>query len=398
MNVLLIPSSFPTQREPWPGNYIHEYARSLALQHEVTVVYPQQLGKAGVGDKPFFSESWLEPRIRLVNFSYSHIPKTWALSYLAAFRKVWGRMRDEWKIDVIYAHVVKPAGLAAVRLGRLSRLPVILTEHWGPARDWLTDPTLPPSVMKKIISRTYRRADYLTAVSKSLADEMNEMFGVTTHGNLDYPIDCELFHPAKSEVSDLKQRVMCLTRGQVDPRKGHSNLIDAWKIVAARTNGDMQLDLVGPDIEQLQPQLEAAGIASSCRLLPWRPAAELAPLIQSAALMVIPSNYETFGRSGAEALACGVPVVATSCGGPSEYVEEGTGLMVPVNDASALAESLLAGLQRSRFLPAEILAQRIRERFSYEVICGRFTEVAEDLIENRRAKQSSLASGEQVPL
>ena len=51
MKVLLIPSSYPTRRETWQGNYVHEFSRSLALGHDVTVVYPQQLGRPATGSK-----------------------------------------------------------------------------------------------------------------------------------------------------------------------------------------------------------------------------------------------------------------------------------------------------------------------------------------------------------
>jgi glycosyltransferase involved in cell wall biosynthesis len=378
MNVLLIPSFFPTRREPWPGSYVREYARSLALQHHVTVVYPQQLRSSGVGDQPFFNEELLEPQIRFVNYSYSQLPKSWVLSYLAAFRKVWRRIRSEWKIDVIYAHVVMPAGLAALMLGRLLRIPVILTEHWGPTRDLLKEPSTPPKLHYAMLKYVYRKVDYLSAVSGSLADEIYEIFGATVDGRLYNPVDCSVFYPAKT--GQASRRVLCVTRGRGDPRKGLPNLFAAWKIVAQRAGGAVHLDIVGPDTDKLRPQIQAAGIEKTCRVFPWTPASELAPLMRNSALVVIPSRYETFARSGVEALACGVPVVATKCGGPNEYVEEGTGVLVPTNDPEALAAGILAGLRREDFLPPEELARRTRERFSYEAVCQRFTEVAQTLV------------------
>jgi glycosyltransferase involved in cell wall biosynthesis len=378
VNVLLIPSSFPTRREPWPGSFVKEYARSLALQHHVTVVYPQQLKSSGVGDHPFFNEELLEPGIRLVNYTYSQLPKSWVASYLGAFRKIWRRIRTEWKIDVIYAHIVMPAGLAGLILGRLLGIPVILTEHWGPTRDLLKETSTPPKLNYATLKYVYRNVDYLSAVSGSLADEIYEVFGATVDGRLDNPIDCSVFYPEKPEHTS--QRVLCVTRGHSDPRKGLPNLFAAWKIVAQRTGGAVYLDIVGPDTDDLRPQIEAAGISETCRLHPWNPAPELAVLMRNSALVVIPSRYETLARSGVEALACGVPVVATNCGGPREYVEEGTGLLVPTDDTEALTRGILAGLKRGDFLPPEELARRTRDRFSYEAVCERFTEVARTLV------------------
>jgi glycosyltransferase involved in cell wall biosynthesis len=233
------------------------------------------------------------------------------------------------------------------------------------------------------LRHAYADADYRTAVSDSLAAEIREEFGVTVDGKLDYPIDCDMFRPAApgEEGRAPPPRVLCVTRGHYDPRKGVANLLAAWQAVAQRSNGAApQLDIVGPDVELLAPHVAELRIGASVNLLPWVPPAELAPLIRRSSLVVIPSSYETFGRSGAEALASGVPVVATRCGGPEEYVHEGTGLLVPKEDPAALAEGILAGLERERFLPAEELARRTRERFGHEVICRRFTEVAENLL------------------
>lgn len=389
MNVLFLSTNFPTRREPNLATYIHEYARSLALKHNVTIVYPQQLGAPGVGDEPFSEEVLVEPRIRLVNYTYSHLPKTWMLSYLAAYRKVWRRIRSEWKIDVIYAHIVIPAGVAAVLLGKAFRIPVILTEHWGPVGQWFKVPSQPPSLLHATLKYTYRQADYLTAVSDSLAAEIDEAFGAPAHGKLDYPVDCSLFYPETPPPQDVPPRVLCVTRAHSwDWRKGVPDLLAAWKLVSERTSGKVYLDIVGEQVENLAPQVEALGISETCILHRWRPASELAPLMRRSALLVIPSLYETFGRSGMEALASGVPVVATQCGGPNEYVKEGTGLLVPSGNPRALAEGVLAGLERDRFLPPEELARRTRERFSYKTICERFTDVATALINDRRAQQS----------
>lgn len=378
MNILLIPSSFPTKRNTWPANFIYEYARSLALRHNVTVVYPEQLGSPGVGDEPFFSDELLEPRIRFVNYTYSHVRKSWILSYLAAFRRIWRRIDREWKIDIIYAHVVLPAGPAALLLGRLFHIPVLLTEHWGPPEEWLKESSAPRKLVGAVIANTYRRVDYLTAVSESLADEIEETFGVSAD-TMEQPIDCDAFYPAATPLIGGQRRVLCVTRGNSDPRKGLPNLLAAWKIVSERTNGSVVLEIIGPSLEELAIQVEAAGIGDTCDLHGWKPASELASSIRSSSLVVIPSSYETFGRTGAEALACGVPVVATRCGGPNEYIAEGTGLLVPPGDPEALAAGILAGLERVNFLPPEELARRIRNRFGYEAVCRRFTEIAGSL-------------------
>ena len=380
MNVLIITSTFPTKRESWRGTYILDCARSLALQHNVTVVYPERLSAPNVGNEPFFIDEYLQPRVRFVNFTYTHFPKSWLVSYVAAFRKVLNRINAEQRIDVIFAHVVLPAGAAAVVWGRRLNVPVILTEQWGPAGDWLKDTMIPPRLMRAIVGKIYRRADCLTAVSDSLAEDITRTFGAHVDAKFDQPIDCEFFRPDGDNVTLEPRRVLCVTRAD-DPRKGVPNLLAAWKIVAREMADSVGLQIVAPDVHALAAEVERNGIGASCELVASIPPPGLAALFQKASLIVIPSRYETFGRTGAEGLACGVPVVSTRCGGPAEYITEGTGLMVPTENPGALAEAIMVALQqRDKFLPPRELARRICERFSYEAVCQRFTDLAESLI------------------
>jgi glycosyltransferase involved in cell wall biosynthesis len=380
MNVLLLTSTFPTMRESWRGTYVLECARSLALRHNVTVVYPERLTAPNVGNEPFFIDEYLQPRVRFLNFTYTHFPKSWLISYVAAFRKVLNRINTEQRIDVIFAHVVLPAGAAAVVWGRRLNVPVILTEHWGPAGDWLKQTAMPPRLMRAIIRKVYGRADYLTAVSDSLAEDIVRTFGTRVDAKFDQPIDCDFFRPQGDNVDAEARRVLCVTRAD-DPRKDVPNLLAAWKIVAREMADSVCLQIAAPDVRELAAEVERKGISRSCELIGSIPQSGLAALFQKASLIVIPSRYETFGRTGAEGLACGVPVVSTRCGGPDEYITEGTGLMVPAENPGALAEAIMVALQRrDKFLSPGELARKICDRFGYETVCQRFTDIAESLI------------------
>jgi len=91
---------------------------------------------------------------------------------------------------------------------------------------------------------------------------------------------------------------------------------------------------------------------------------------------VVPSLYEPFGLVALEALACGVPVVATTAGGLKEIVEDGkSGLLVPPGDAPALARALLALLTNGslRTKLAEDARQRA-EQFSLELRSARLLD------------------------
>lgn len=381
MNILLLPSFFPTASAPDRAPYVLDYARSVALAHDVVVVYPQRLGSLGVPEVLSWEEKVLGDRLRVITYGYRHIPKTWLIPYLAAYRRVLRLIRSEWRIDLIFAHTALPAGFGAVLLGRLLRIPVLLVEHWGPAIDWLDWTPSPRALQRQALVKTYAGADYLATVSAALGLDIADVFGVAHDGVLPNPVDFQVFNADGGRAVESR-RVVCVTRGGDDPRKDVPNLLDAWSILVRR-GADLRLDLIGPRTGGIASEVCERGLQATCTVHDWMPPAEVARRFRGASAVVIPSRYETFGRTGVEALACGTPVVATRCGGPEEYVSPDSGILVDPGDPEGLAEALLAVVQRDRFARPAELSGRIRAVYSHEAVCERFTAIAGSMVNGR---------------
>jgi glycosyltransferase involved in cell wall biosynthesis len=132
----------------------------------------------------------------------------------------------------------------------------------------------------------------------------------------------------------------------------------------------------------LEPGLRALaaelGIAAQTSFLGILTRQEVREAMWRADAFVLPSHVETFGVVAIEAMAAGLPVVATACGGPQDTVAPGeTGLLVPPGDAAALAagmERLLA--ERAAWaMRAEAIRRHADERFSQPVVVRRLLEV-----------------------
>jgi glycosyltransferase involved in cell wall biosynthesis len=307
------------------------------------------------------------------------------LSYAWALARAGRALGAEWRPDVVFAHTALPGGVGARTLGLVLRRPVLLLEHWGPAWAWMGwppyyRPAVPLPLHRGLLTWTYRGVDLLCAVSEALARDLEQTFGTRPASVLFNPVDCDLFHPAPEAAGPRggPRVVLCVTRGN-DPRKGVETLLAAWERLPGGTAG-AELHLVGTGLETAAAEVERRGLGATCRIVGWLAPDALAAAMRRAALVVIPSAYETFGRSGVEALASGVPVVSTRCVGPEEYVRDGEGLLVAKEDPAALAEGMAAGLDRDRFLPPAALARSARDRFGYEAVCRRFTELALTLV------------------
>jgi N-acetyl-alpha-D-glucosaminyl L-malate synthase BshA len=135
------------------------------------------------------------------------------------------------------------------------------------------------------------------------------------------------------------------------------------------------LVMVGDGPERVQAEEEAVELGVEHDVFFLGKIDAVAPLLANADLFLLPSESESFGLSALEALACGVPVVASRAGGIPEVVRDGvTGALRDVGDVDAMAEAATAIL-RDKVLWAEMSAAAAadaRERFSTSDIVSRY--------------------------
>ncbi len=145
--------------------------------------------------------------------------------------------------------------------------------------------------------------------------------------------------------------------GTVEPRKDFPSLVRAFDLVAA-LHPEVRLVIAGPDgwgDPALADAIDRAAHQDRIRRIGWITGPSHARLLRQAAVLAYPSVYEGFGLPPLEAMACGVPVVATAVPAVAE-VTDGAARLVPVGDdealAAALAQVLDDGGERCRLVAA----------------------------------------------
>jgi len=136
-------------------------------------------------------------------------------------------------------------------------------------------------------------------------------------------------------------RLLCVAT--ITRRKGHRLLIEA---LAALDPSAWRLDCIGsltrdPDcVAELREAIVAHGLETNVRLLGERPPAQLAPAYDDADVFVLASFHEGYGMAFAEAMAHGLPIIATSAGAVPDTVPREAGILVPPGDAAALTAAI----------------------------------------------------------
>jgi len=380
LKVLVVPKWYPWPEEPVLGQFCREHARALATRHDVVVLASRAMRSPGFA--AFAVTDEVEDELRTIRVRYRR-PRVRApamVCQLAGMLVALARLRREGlRPDVVHAHVFS-AGLPALLLGRLSGAPVVVTEHYtGFARGLVRGADLLTARL------AFTGADLVAPVSAELAEHLRRVAPRARMKVLPNTVDTDTFHPPSGERANGRSRLVNV--GALAEKKGQGYLLEALERLR-RERDDVELDLVGGGElrERLETQAERLGLAEVVRFHGETPKEEVAELMRRADLFVLPSLHENLPCVLIEAMATGLPSVATRVGGVPELIDERAGVLVGSGDSAALAGGIREALDRD-FDPLQI-ARRARERYSYEAVARQWTEVYEEL-PSRRGRTSS---------
>ncbi len=208
-------------------------------------------------------------------------------------------------------------------------------------------------LVKWPIRRVYARTDAIACISRVLQDEALA-FGIPSDRVhlLPNAIDMARFAPLPAPEREARRlalgfapdHVVCAYVGRLSREKGVLELVEAWKTVQP---ANATLLLAGPDMPgspwdagpDARSFVENNGLTNSVRVLGATD--DVAAVLQATDIAVQPSHFEALGLAAIEALACGVPVVASRVGGLPDFIRDGeNGRLVPPKDPAALSAAL----------------------------------------------------------
>jgi glycosyltransferase involved in cell wall biosynthesis len=281
------------------------------------------------------------------------------------------------RADVLHTHTPLVATILGRMSGRLARVPVVSHVH--------IENHFPPRPLQAALYRwldnvTARSSAALVTVSHATKEALERQgyprgrIAVVYNG----------VAPASAEPATLDLPAGRKVVGEIARLaevKGQRTLVRACAEL------DVSVVLVGADLEQggayrrlLEREAAALGMADRVTFTGYR--ADASALLRAFDVLALPSTIEGLPLVVLEAMAAGVPVVATPVGGVGELVRDGeTGLLVPPEDPEALAAALRRLLDEPETAQrlAEAARAQVAERFSERVMCERVLAVYEDL-------------------
>lgn len=355
-NIFIIPSWYPNERSPYSGVFTKEQAAAIcALSNEyraivstwghdrsefpikkLSLVY-DWLKQYWEGEKNSCVDIEGVPHIYNPVLSWSHRLPFGGVSRLLPVNRKNLRCAQKifGKIDLIHAHVSFPAGYIARILSLEFGIPYVITEFMGPFP--FPAHTNSDGSPRKEICLALEGAYKVIALSPSLCDRIESLC-------FKRPTEIPFSVNEKNFFTNINKRTnpfIFVTVARISREKGIEVLINSiskWypnsKDVKFIIAGD------GPDLERMQQLARSLKVDS---LIEWRGMVnytDVPSLLREGNAFVLPSLGETFGVAYIEALATGLPIIASKCGGPESIVTEDNGILVEIGDSIGLANAM----------------------------------------------------------
>lgn len=291
--------------------------------------------------------------------------------------------------NLICAHLYGSAVYASA-LGMITRIPVISVFH---GRVDVASGDRFTSLKARIVRNGSQRVVF---VSRNLSAELATTLKIPPKRTTVIPngVDTEVFRPGRDDSirRDLRlppDAILIGAIGNIRPAKAYDNLLRAacilanrsarfYFVIAGQYSGALADGLMQMRNElQLEKRVVFLGLRS-----------DIATVLQNLDVFVLSSSSEGFSIACIEAMACGIPVIATRCGGPEEILDAQSGILVQKgnpNELAAAIEHLAQHPEDTRDMAAAAVT-RARHEFSLTKMLRRYETVFEEVV-LERAKQ-----------
>jgi len=308
-------------------------------------------------------------------------------SFNARYLSMLLRLARQHRSDVIVAHLYGSSVYASLA-GALLSIPVVSIFH---GQSDVSDAERFSSLKAAIIRRASHKIIF---VSERLQDELQPRLRLTAAQCAVIPngIDTKVFRPSRdrsvrAELGVSDDTALIGAIGNVRKPKAYDVLLRAARTLSDRSHqfhlviaGDCA-NALGRQLKQLKRDL---GIERQVTFLGLR--ADVCRLLNNLDAFVLSSLTEGFSIACIEAMASGVPVVATRSGGPEQILEGEVGLLVPTNDPEALAlaiERIISSKELAATLTARAV-ERVHERYSLATMLSRYEALLERVTQHSR--------------
>jgi len=382
MHILVLPSAYPTEDAQIRGSFFKEQAIALNnTNNKVGVVYNETRRITGISFnnlKKFHFQTVREEESGVDTLRL----KGWSIFLMRGPLGIENWIKTTIKLvdkyikvngipDIIHVHCGLYAGVAAKLLKDKYNIPYVITEHSSQVLNHKLD-----EYHKYLIKIAYDNADSLVAVGEKLRSSMKE-YTKTSIKVIPNIVNTKNFTVLENNedvfrfisVANLKKskRVDLTIRAFAEEFKDKENF-------------ELYIVGSGEELKNLKTLALELKVEDKVKFLGTIERKDMPMVLNKAKVFVLPSEFETFGVSYIEALACGLPIIATKCGGPEDFFRDDLGYMIDLNDLEALKKAMRSLSEKINEYNREEISNYVKEKFSSELITKELIELFNEVI------------------
>ena len=374
---------------PFSGIFIGRHAQAVARYNELVVlaVLP---GEKNSGPETVTEGNVQEPGFTVIRYFYkpSSCPIAMAarlfnlLKFISrSFAGYRYAAKQFGSFDIIHVHILTRAAISGFIISLFTRTPYIISEHWT---RYIPENWGFTGLLRRMLTRMIvRNAAAVTTVSGFLKSAMedcglrNEKFVVIPNA-----VDTTLFIPAVNSAFMPKKRILHVSNFHERAKNLHG-MLRAIKILRSQRQ-DFEVLFVGgdePALSHVRKYASDLGLASPDVVFTGPiPAEKLAGVYRGSAFLLMFSNFESFSIVIPEAMACGLPVLATAAGGIPEYFSSKAGRLIPPGDEATLLENMNFMLDNYRLFDPEYSERFVENTFGLNTVGRQFDELYKSVL------------------
>jgi len=380
MNLLIIPSWYPSKGLPGNGIFFREQAIALSKAgHQVTVIDVSFHGRKDIFNSKIFrltyqnDEGVHEYSLKTPSF---YILSRFLSIHLFIFKTllffVFKKLSKKgYKFDVIHAHSFCPAGYCASKLSEKYGIPLVVTEHSSGLIQ-----AIPKKRERQLLIHTVGHCNKFVSVSETLQKNIEAYTGISDNLQVVPNMFSSIF--SYSNIKKTSNDFVFFSVGFLIDRKRFAFTISCFnKAFKDYTNVKLRIAGGGELHNALQKQIDENNLSEKVQLLGGLNREQIKTELDNCNAFVLASAAETFGVVYIEAMACGKPVIATRNGGANDIVNETNGILIDVDNEEQLIKAFQDMYQNVNKFDSKQIAADCCAKYSEEAVVKQLTKIYE---------------------
>ncbi|MEA3383853.1 MAG: glycosyltransferase [Campylobacterota bacterium] len=380
-SILILPTAYPNIYNDHSSIFVQDQAEALTKYGvDVSVVGAIPISFKYIFKKKFLKFGTFRHKKNGVNVKLVLFPAIPKLRFFNEFirtqinKYLLNKHYKNNSIDVVHVHN-STAGKAALWIKQKFNIPYVVTEHSSAYARKLVS-------QKEIRSYTsiYTNANDRVAVSKEFCKILEDTFHLEFN-YLPNVVNTEYF---LQKEESLQKDFLFINIANLNKNKNQILLIRAFaKVFSENKNVRLSILGSGSEYKNLQSEIYALNMQEQIKLFGFAPRKQVLEELQKSDAFVLSSKYETFGVVVIEAMSCGLPVIATKCGGPESIVEnDELGILVENDDLEELSKAMKDMYENRTDYVGDKIRAHVVEKFSQKAVASKLIDIYGKVMNN----------------